>query len=115
MREVLERLLAGEFSVDEALRALEAERIIEVGDIARLDPDRIRRKGVPEVIYASGKDPQTTADVALQMMESSGVALISRVTDDHDAALEAAADSSGARLERYGTGRRMLRRTVQEL
>ena len=115
MREVLERLLAGEFSVDEALRALDAERILGVGDVARLDPDRMRRKGVPEVVYASGKDPQTTADLALQMMEAAGVALVSRVTDDHDAALEAAADSSGATLERFGTGRRMLQRPAGEL
>jgi pyridinium-3,5-biscarboxylic acid mononucleotide synthase len=115
MREVLERLLAGEFSVEEALRALEAERVLAVADVGRLDPDRMRRKGVPEVIYASGKDPQTTADLALQMMEAAGVALVSRVSEDHDAALEAAADSSGAILESFGTGRRMLRRPAGEL
>jgi NCAIR mutase (PurE)-related protein len=107
MKEILERLLAGEFTVDDALRALEADRVIEVGDVGRLDPDRLKRKGVPEVIYAAGKDPQTTADLALRMLETSGVALVSRVGDEHDSALAAAADSAGATIEEFGSGRRL--------
>ncbi|HEV3234793.1 MAG TPA: nickel pincer cofactor biosynthesis protein LarB [Candidatus Dormibacteraeota bacterium] len=107
MKEILERLLAGEFTVEEALRAISADRVVEVGDVARLDPDRLRRKGVPEVIYAAGKDPQTTADLALSMLEASGVALVSRVTDEHDSALAAAADSVGATIEEFGSGRRL--------
>jgi len=43
MKEILERLLAGEFSVEEALRALEAEHVERVGELARLAPDRTRR------------------------------------------------------------------------
>jgi NCAIR mutase (PurE)-related protein len=115
MKEILERLLAGEFTVDDALRALQADRVLAVGDVARLDPDRLRRKGVPEVIYASGKDAQTTADLALRMLESTGVALVSRVTDDHDSALAAAADSVGASIEEFGTGRRLRTAAAVEL
>ncbi|MEA2646455.1 MAG: pyridinium-3,5-biscarboxylic acid mononucleotide synthase, partial [Chloroflexota bacterium] len=87
MKEILERLLAGEFSVDEALRALEAERVVEVGDLARLDPDRVRRKGVPEVIYAPGKSPADTARLATAMSEAAGFALVSRVDAGHDEVL----------------------------
>lgn len=115
VKEILERLLAGEFTVEDALQALETERVVGVAGVARLDPDRMRRKGVPEVIYASGKDPQTTADLALRMMETAGVALVSRVTDDHDAALAAAADSAGATLETFGTGRRLSTRRTEDL
>jgi NCAIR mutase (PurE)-related protein len=107
MKEILERLLAGEFTVAEALRALEAERVEQVGDLARLDPDRMARKGVPEVILASGKTPELCAQLALRLVESSGVALVSRVSESHDTALRAA--SGGLEVEAFGSGRRLRR------
>lgn len=106
MKEILERLLAGEFSVDEALRALESERVERVGELARLDPDRMRRKGVPEVILASGKTPELTAELALRLLEITGVALVSRVTPEHDRALVTAAPE-GSTIDVYGSGRRL--------
>jgi NCAIR mutase (PurE)-related protein len=105
MKQILERLLAGEFSVEEALRLLDAERVEAVGDLARLDPDRLRRKGVPEVIYAPGKSPEVTAELAVRMVESSGVALVSRVSVEHDAALRRVA--GGMEVEVFGGGRRL--------
>ncbi|MFN2465556.1 MAG: nickel pincer cofactor biosynthesis protein LarB [Candidatus Dormibacteria bacterium] len=108
MRETLERLLAGEFTMDEALRALDAERIEIAGDLARLDPDRMRRKGIPEVIYAPGKTPEVTAQLAEKMLAGSGQALVSRVTPAHAAALESLAAGRGGDLMTYGTSRRLL-------
>lgn len=107
MRDVLERLLAGEFTVEEAMRALDAQQVDVAGELARLDPDRLRRKGVPEVIYGPGKTPEVTAELAGRMLELSGLALISRVTTDHDAALEAIARERGVELERFGSARRL--------
>ncbi len=108
MKEILERLLAGEFSVDEALRALDAERVEHVGELARLDPDRMRRKGVPEVILASGKTPELTADLALRLLDVTGVALVSRVSAEHDRVLAAAAPE-GVTIDIFGSGRRLRR------
>jgi NCAIR mutase (PurE)-related protein len=112
MEEILERLLAGEFSVQEALLAIEGRRVEQVGELARLDPDRIRRKGVPEVILADGKTPAQTALLAMRLLDASGVALVSRVGDEHDAALQSAARIAERPLEIdvFGSGRR-LRRT----
>ncbi|MFN2464062.1 MAG: nickel pincer cofactor biosynthesis protein LarB [Candidatus Dormibacteria bacterium] len=107
MREVLERLLAGEFTVEEALRALEAAPVEVAGELARLDPGRLRRKGVPEVIYAPGKTPPVTAELAIRMVDLSGQALVSRVTPEHDAALEAAASGRGIPIQALGSGRRL--------
>jgi NCAIR mutase (PurE)-related protein len=108
MREILERLLAGEFSVDEALRAIDGERVEKVGELARLDPRRVRRKGVPEVILADAKTPALAAELAMRLLDTSGVALVSRVDGEHDTALRAAAD--GVEIDVFGSGRR-LRRT----
>ena len=106
MRDVLERLLAGEFTVEEALRALDAQPVDVAGELARLDPDRLRRKGVPEVIYAPGKTPEVTAELAGRMLELSGLALVSRVTPAHDELLDLLATERGVELERFGSARR---------
>ena len=103
MEEILERLLAGDFSVDEALRLLRAEHVEAVGDMARLDPTRQRRKGVPEVIYAPGKSPSTVAELARRMLQATGVALISRVSPEVDAGLRAL----GTDVDVYGQARRL--------
>src|SRR5258708_9127271 len=113
MKEILERLLAGEFSVDEALRALDTEHVEQVGELARLDPDRMRRKGVPEVVLASGKTPELTAELALRLLDVTGVALVSRVSAEHDAVLAAAAPD-GVTIDIFGSGRRLRRADLAE-
>jgi NCAIR mutase (PurE)-related protein len=109
VKEILERLLAGEFSVEEALRLLQADRVEAVGDLARLDPDRLPRKGVPEVIYAPGKSAEVAAQLALRLLQSSGVALVSQAGPDHDQALRIAAVGAGAEVDSFGSGRRLRR------
>jgi NCAIR mutase (PurE)-related protein len=112
MKEILERLLAGEFTVAETLRALEATRVEQVANLARLDPDRMARKGVPEVILASGKTPELCAELALRLFESSGVALVSQVGESHDAALRAAAGP--LQIDVFGSGRRLRKGAAPE-
>jgi pyridinium-3,5-biscarboxylic acid mononucleotide synthase len=116
MKEILERLLAGQFSVEEALRAIEGERVEKVGALARLDPDRMRRKGVPEVILADAKTPGLTAELAVRLLDASGVALVSRVDHEHDVALRAAAKAGErpAEIDVFGSGRRLRRTPAAE-
>ena len=107
MRDVLERLLAGEFTVEEALRALDAQQVEVTGDLARLDPGRRQRKGVPEVIFAPGKSAVITAELAGRMLDLAGLALVSRVGPEHDEALRVLADGRGLWLEVFGSARRL--------
>lgn len=107
MREILERLLAGEFDVEETLRLLQADRVEAIGEIARLDPDRQVRKGVPEVVYAPSKTPADCAAAALALALAAGVGLVSRVDGAHDAALRAAAAEAGLEVDDFGAGRRL--------
>ncbi|MGI8610300.1 MAG: nickel pincer cofactor biosynthesis protein LarB [Candidatus Dormibacteria bacterium] len=110
MREVLERLLAGEFTVEEALRALDAHHVDIAGDLARLDPDRLRRKGVPEVIYSPGKAPEVTVELAARMFDAAGQVLISRVEPATDVLLRDLAATRGATYRAYGGSRRLVAR-----
>ena len=54
---VLNKVAAGKLSVKAALRLLDPPTENNLG-FARLDLDRHRRKGIPEVIYSAGKTPQ---------------------------------------------------------
>jgi NCAIR mutase (PurE)-related protein len=80
-RELLEKLVSGEASVEETLQSLRLLQIDSLDDFARLDVNRDRRKGVPEVIYASGKTDQALEAIVRRLLDSRGLALASRLDD----------------------------------
>ncbi len=56
MNEILQKLIDGEISVGEAEKTLKTMQIREIEDFAKLDMCRDIRTGIPEVIYAEGKE-----------------------------------------------------------
>jgi NCAIR mutase (PurE)-related protein len=68
-----------------------ARRELRVGAFGRLDLERERRTGVPEVILAEGKSPEHLRALAEAVVADGGTALISRPAAGHRRALEAAA------------------------
>jgi len=93
MRDVLRRLLAGELTEDEALAELRSLQLEELGGRARLDLGRFMRRGIPEVVLATGKAPAEGARLAVALAERQGQGLISRMTPEHQIALR---DAAGA-------------------
>lgn len=87
MREVLERLIKGEVSIDEAERLLKANIIIEVQELAKLDVGRGIRKGVPEIVLAEGKEADELVLIAERLLEQAGRVIISRTNPRHIEAL----------------------------
>ncbi|MCS7116552.1 MAG: nickel pincer cofactor biosynthesis protein LarB [Nitrososphaerota archaeon] len=81
MRDILERLVKGEISLDEAEKLLRLNAIEEVGRIAKIDISREERKEVPEIILAEGKSVNDTLRIAEAFVEKKGRAIISRVDD----------------------------------
>jgi NCAIR mutase (PurE)-related protein len=57
---------------------------------ARVDTDRQDRCGFPEVIFGAGKTPGEVAAIARVIVETHGVLLVSRATEDQYAAVRAA-------------------------
>jgi len=82
LREVLEKLVKCQISLDDAEKLLRILAIEEIGNLARLDVGRELRKGIPEVILAEGKRPEDLREIALRMMNESGRVIISRATKD---------------------------------
>lgn len=83
MREVLEKLIKGQISVDEAEKLLKILALEEISNLAWIDVGREFRKGVPEVILAEGKRPEDVGEIALRMLEETGRAVISRAGKEH--------------------------------
>lgn len=89
MREVLEMLVKGQISLDEAEKLLRIFAIEEIGNMARIDVGREIRRGMPEVILAEGKRPEDVAQIALRMIGERGRAIISRATREQVHAVKA--------------------------
>jgi hypothetical protein len=58
-------------------------------DFARVDTDRQRRCGFPEVIFGAGKTPEEVAAIAGILIERHGLLLATRVKAEHYAAVQA--------------------------
>jgi NCAIR mutase (PurE)-related protein len=110
VKDVLRRLLAGELSEDQAVAELRRLQLDELGGRAKLDLGRFLRRGVPEVILASGKAPADAARLAVAMAERQGQGLISRMTPEHEAALQGAASAAEMQVIPYAASARVLRR-----
>jgi NCAIR mutase (PurE)-related protein len=55
------------------------EKIKKVENIGRLDIQRDKRCGIPEVVFAEGKKPEWVAELLKQMLNTKGMALATRV------------------------------------
>ena len=109
MRDFLRRLLAGELSEEEALTELRSLQLEELSGRAKLDLGRFMRRGVPEVVLATGKTPEEAARLAIALAERQGQGLVSRMTDAHSAALHSASAAARMQVVTYAASARVLR------
>src|SRR5438270_5503106 len=93
-RETIAQLLAqvadGKLSPGEALDRLRWQPVEPISDFARLDHHRALRQSMPEFVYGEGKSPEQVATIMSAMVERTGRALATRVTEAHFEAVHAA-------------------------
>jgi NCAIR mutase (PurE)-related protein len=77
MREILDAVAAGELSPAEAEAELAGYVTNEAG---RFDATRESRSGVPEAVIADGKDAEDVATLAEASLETTGRAIVTRVS-----------------------------------
>lgn len=68
VKTILERVQAGEMSVDAALLQLKTEPFVDIG-YAKVDMHRKVRQGAAEVIYGAGKTPQQIIGIVQTMLD----------------------------------------------
>ena len=56
MREILEKLINEEISIEECERLLKADTILEFDEVAKFDKSRSSRTGFPEAVFSPSKD-----------------------------------------------------------
>src|SRR5260370_19621682 len=103
----MRRLLAGELTEEEAVSELRQVQLEELGGRARLDLGRFLRRGIPEVVLASGKIPEDAARLVIAMAERMGPRLISRMAANNRDALHEHAAAAGMRGIDYAASRRV--------
>ncbi|MEI6149278.1 MAG: nickel pincer cofactor biosynthesis protein LarB [bacterium] len=81
LRQLLDLVACGKMTPSDAVRDIEAAREKNLG-FARVDTDRLRRRGFPEVIFGQGKTPEQVAKIVTALYEAGQNVLATRATPD---------------------------------
>lgn len=81
VREVLERLLKGELSIDDAERLIKLYGIQHVLSFAKIDTGRELRRGIPELVLAEGKTDEQLIEIIKEFMNASDRVLVTRLDE----------------------------------
>lgn len=87
LRQILQRVQAGEMDVEDALDAVRLAPFTDLG-FAKVDTQRELRQGIAEVIFGAGKNAQQIAGIVQAMREAGqDPILITRLSEDKAGAL----------------------------
>ena len=82
INEILESVKSGKISTSSAKKLLTLYSIEEVEGIAKIDINRRKRRGVPEVIFAETKELEDIKKIIKKTLEKTNSAVISRIKKD---------------------------------
>lgn len=81
MKEILQKLTEGKISILEAEKQLKIMQIQEINDFAKLDMGREARTGIPEAIFAEGKEDEDLIKIILNGAQN-GRLMVTRLEND---------------------------------
>ncbi|AFC99636.1 NCAIR mutase (PurE)-related protein [Methanocella conradii HZ254] len=82
-REVLEKLVSGEIDIDQAERLLRLDYVERIGNHTVFDMGRECRSGIPEVVYASGKEPEKVGEIVERVVNKKDIIVVSRASAEY--------------------------------
>lgn len=88
---MLSAVADGKLSPSAAAERLESGAVRYLDQFATLDMGRSARKGVPEVVYASGKTPEQTARICQALISSDDLVkrvIVSKLSAEHEAEIQ---------------------------
>ncbi|RJS70983.1 nickel pincer cofactor biosynthesis protein LarB [Methanophagales archaeon] len=99
METILKRFTSGEIGIEEACKELKQESVRRLKDFARIDVNRQYRTGIPEIVFAEGKNSAEVADIAIALATAKGFALISRARGTDVEAIKKRLEEQGEAFE----------------
>ncbi len=88
LTDMLSKVAKGEMSPEKAAEAIAGSTEKNIG-FARIDTDRAKRRGLPEVIYCPGKTPAQVVGIAQVLVDANQDVLATRATPEQYAAVKA--------------------------
>jgi hypothetical protein len=82
IHEILESLEKGKISLDKAKKMLSLYSIEEIEGIAKIDINRRKRKGIPEVIFAESKKIDEIKKIIQKTLEKTNSVVVSRINKE---------------------------------
>ena len=79
IQKILESLEKGKISIKSAKKLLSLYSIEEIEGIAKIDINRRKRKGIPEVIFAETKELKEIKKITKKTLEKTDSIIISRI------------------------------------
>lgn len=79
MKDILQKLKNGEISVESAEKMLRNDHIVELEDFAKMDIHREMRTGIPEAVFAEGKDDEELLKI-IKSCSNNGI-IVTRLTN----------------------------------
>ena len=80
--EILESVKSGKISTNNAKKLLTLYSIEEVENFAKIDINRSKRRGVPEVIFAETKELEDTKKIIKKTLDKTNSVIVSRIKKD---------------------------------
>ena len=81
IKNILKQVQEGIISIEVAEKLLSAKIIEEIGDLAKLDINRVIRTGIPEVLYAQDKNPELVLEIIHSFLKKNNFCIVSRYTE----------------------------------
>lgn len=81
-RKLLDELVSGKISIEEAEKQLKTLSLDSVGELAMIDVDRGTRSGIPEIVFGASKDAEDIVRIVQSMLNTQSVALVTRMTQE---------------------------------
>ena len=82
INEILESVKSGKISTSRAKKLLTLYSIEEVENFAKIDINRSKRRGVPEVIFAETKELEDTKKIIKKTLDKTNLVIVSRIKKD---------------------------------
>ena len=99
LRSILDAFSSGALSLDDVEKQVSIHAIEKLGEIAKIDVGRELRRGIPEIIFAEGKEYKDVIRIALAGARRNGQVVISRIRKNQLARISNALKKKGLVVE----------------